>query len=384
MWPWGSFLGASGSNPTPLAPESRAVGLARPLLWFGRMRATTIAFIGSFALLGCADDPSGDPSEEGGVKVSGTVRDFRSGDPLESSVSVSTQGLSPAPTATVTGADYVLDNVISDSIFYVLAGAPPTHRQTFGPAVEVDVDDVQGVDIDVVAEDYLGELSDAFGVTPTAATGVLLVQAVDDAGDPAAGVAGSAIVPPSGAVGPFFLDDNLDPDPAANETSASGWVVFFEVESGLVGVTANEAAGISLEMALTPIAPATVSLAKMTYVDGGVDLPTNVSFSQDVRPIFQIRGCENCHSGSGPGRDLANLTLDGSTNLIYRELRQELAVTSQVQMRIDLEDPENSLVLTMPSAEDPADAHPNITFSGPFDPDYLKILVWIREGALEN
>lgn len=365
--------------------KSRHLGLARPLLWFAGMRAFTIvAFTASVALLGCADEDTGDPSEQGGVKVSGSVRDFRSGDPLEGSVSVSTQGLSPAPTATVTGADYVLDNVISDSVFYVLAGAPPTHRQTFGPAVEVDVDDVPNVDIDVVAEDYLAELSEAFGVTPTAATGVLLVQAVDEAGDPAAGVEGSAIIAPDGAVGPFFLDENLDPDTTASETSASGWVVFFEVESGLVGLTANEAAGITLEMALTPIAPATVSLATMTFVDGGVDLPTNVSFSQEVRPIFQLRGCENCHSGSGPGRDLGNLTLDGSVNLIYRELRQELAVTSTTQLRIDLESPEDSLLLTMPSAEDPPDGHPNITFAGPFDPDYLKILVWIREGALEN
>jgi hypothetical protein len=38
----------------------------------------------------------------------------------------------------------------------------------------------------------------------------------------------------------------------------------------------------------------------------------------------------------------------------------------------------------MPSAENPPDSHPNITFTGPEDADYLKLLVWIREGAKNN
>jgi hypothetical protein len=46
--------------------------------------------------------------------------------------------------------------------------------------------------------------------------------------------------------------------------------------------------------------------------------------------------------------------------------------------------PETSLVLTMPSREDPPDAHPNVTFTSALDPDYLKLLVWIREGAKQN
>jgi hypothetical protein len=46
--------------------------------------------------------------------------------------------------------------------------------------------------------------------------------------------------------------------------------------------------------------------------------------------------------------------------------------------------PEKSLVLTMPSAESPSDPHPNVTFTGPQDPDYIKILVWLREGAKNN
>ena len=46
--------------------------------------------------------------------------------------------------------------------------------------------------------------------------------------------------------------------------------------------------------------------------------------------------------------------------------------------------PEKSLVLTMPSREDPPDRHPNVTFNSPNDPDYQKLFVWIKEGAKLN
>jgi len=138
-----------------------------------------------------------------------------------------------------------------------------------------------------------------------------------------------------------------------------------------------------MEMALSPVAPAAATIADVKITDGANVLPTNVSFSQQVRPIFQLRGCEACHAGNGTGRDLGNLSLQGSASLIYRELVEELALTAGPK-RVDLQMPEQSLVLTMPSAEDPPDRHPNITFTGPNDPDYQLILVWIREGARNN
>ena len=107
-------------------------------------------------------------------------------------------------------------------------------------------------------------------------------------------------------------------------------------------------------------------------------MPTNVSFSTQVFPIFSARGCVACHSGGGPGKDLGGLMLDGGANLAYKELTMENPLRANKSM------PEKSLVLTMPSAESPSDGHPNVTFTGPQDPDYLKILVWIREGAKQN
>ena len=77
------------------------------------------------------------------------------------------------------------------------------------------------------------------------------------------------------------------------------------------------------------------------------------------------------------------LMLDGGDNKVFREAAEEISITHGVA-RVDLEEPAASLLLTQPSAEDPADAHPNVTFLGAQDPDYLLILVWIQEGAQLN
>ncbi|HEY5950270.1 MAG TPA: hypothetical protein VIV40_32475, partial [Kofleriaceae bacterium] len=122
-----------------------------------------------------------------------------------------------------------------------------------------------------------------------------------------------------------------------------------------------------------------VTVATVVVTDGAPPaLPTNVSFANQVFPIFSKRGCVGCHSGNGPGKDLGGLTLDGSSNLVFKELTQENP------LRAKTVNPETSLVLTMPSAETPSDGHPNVTFTGPSDPDYIKILVWLREGAKSN
>jgi hypothetical protein len=63
---------------------------------------------------------------------------------------------------------------------------------------------------------------------------------------------------------------------------------------------------------------------------------------------------------------------------VYKEL------VTEDPTRVVTSAPETSLVLTMPSAESPPDAHPNVTFTGPQDPDFVNILVWIREGAKNN
>jgi hypothetical protein len=218
-------------------------------------------------------------------------------------------------------------------------------------------------------------------VTPSAQAGVLLIQLVDMAGTPKAGVAGSNIVllDATGATPVKFLDANLGADASATASSASGWAVFFEVPPGVVSIGPAVNATASLAMPSVTVAANAVTLARATVTDGAPpNLPTNISFAQTVFPIFRDRGCVACHSGGGPGKDLGGLMLDGGVNLAYREL------TVENPLRVQTGNPEASLLLTMPSAESPPDRHPNITFTGPQDPDYVKILVWIREGAKNN
>ena len=330
---------------------------------------------------GCTD--AGNGTSDGGIHVNGMIIDFQTGQPVAASVSLSTQGISPAPVVTTSGAAYQLAAVQPNSVFYVLAGAPPEYRATFSDAIDVAGSDLDGVDVGVMPEPYLLDLSSGFGVNPTAAKGILFAQAVDDGGHGLAGVPASAFVPPDGALGPYFLADDMTAAPNATATSSSGWVVFFEVSPGLVGLTADAQSGVTMDMPVSPVAPASATIATLHVTNGAPILPKGVSFGNDIVPIFEARGCQSCHSGSGPGRDLGGLTLDGSKKLIYKELTQEASFTSSLP-RVNLQAPEQSLVLTMPSAEDPPDAHPTIVFASPSDPDYLTILVWIREGAKQN
>lgn len=343
---------------------------------------TTLAFVLSigFSACGFSDEPTPAEPLGGSLTVSGSVVDFQTGATITSAVSVTTSGLLPAPAVTVNGAGFTLTGIPENSAFQILAGAPPTHRSTFSSAIVVTNADVSGVTAPVVSEALLGQLATAFGVTPTAAKGVLFVHLVDAAtGLPRSGVAGSNLVLAGGAIGPKFLDASLAPAASATASSASGWAVFFEVAPGAIALGQAVSATVTLDMATSPINAGVVTLAEAKVTSGALVLPTNVSFATSVFPIFTNRGCIACHSGNGPGKELGGLKLDASANAAYKEL-----VVERPDTRVRTGMPESSLVLRYPSREDPPDAHPNITFASAVDPDYLKILVWIREGARDN
>jgi hypothetical protein len=109
----------------------------------------------------------------------------------------------------------------------------------------------------------------------------------------------------------------------------------------------------------------------------------DVSFADDVAPIFERRGCVTCHDGNGIGKDLGGLHLNGAPDKMHKELVTEISANHGV-VRVNLESPEQSLMLTLPSAEEPPDAHPVSTFASAEDEDYQLIYVWIAEGALKN
>lgn len=356
-----------------------------------RMQQTSVS-IGLLLFVGFATSACGDSGQEGGtdpddpaapISVSGTVVDFETGEAIAGSATISVLGISPAPSVTVTGADFAIDDVPPFSVFHVLSGSPPGYRSTYNNAIVVDDADIDGVVARAVSEEFIARLGTGFGIS--APQGILMARAIDMEGNGRAGIPATAFQINDGTdfVGPYFLDAELAPAPAATATSASGWVVFFEVAGTLVTVNAVVDSGYNMTMPLTPVAATAATLAELVVEDGPPELPTNVSFQNDVVPIFDARGCEVCHSGNGIGRDLGNLTLDASPNLIYREVAEELSPGRNVR-RVDIENPEASLLLTMPSAEDPPDAHPNTTFLSPTDPDYLTIKAWIAAGALDN
>lgn len=338
-----------------------------------------IATFGLAALAACGfGSGSGDEPEGplgGSLTVTGEVVDFETGAAISGTATVTTSGLLSAPLVTAQGASFEITGIPENSAFQILAAAPPTHRSTFSSTVSVLGADLDGLVVPAVSEAFLGRLTTAFGVTATAAKGVLFVRAMDDQGRPRANIAAATFIVPGGAIGPKFLDANLVPLPTATATSASGWAVFFEVPTGVVAL--GRPATATVDMADSPINPGVVTIADAVVADGAQVLPTNVSFQTSVYPIFTARGCIACHTANGPGKQLGGLHLDGGST--YRELVEERPNT-----RVQLTMPEKSLVLTFPSRENPPDRHPNITFASAVDPDYLKILVWIREGAKNN
>jgi hypothetical protein len=336
-----------------------------------------------FLLPGCLfGGGDGDDAPPGGsLGVSGEVVNFTTGTVVDGTASVSTTGLTPAPQITTQGAEFTIEGIPESSAFDILAAVPPTHRATYSASVIVETESIEGLQVSAVSEGFLAMLSTAFAITPTAGRGILFARLVDPAGTPRTGIDAAAVIEiqTGGAVdGPYYLDAALMPASAATATSSSGWAIYFEVDPGITTLTAAAGANYTVDMPTSPINAGAVTIVNAKVTDGAAVLPMNVSFSQQVVPIFSQRGCDNCHSGNGPGRDLGGLTLDGGANLIYRELVEEDPT------RVVVATPETSLVLTMPSREDPADPHPNITFTGATDPDYLLIKVWIAEGALDN
>jgi hypothetical protein len=295
---------------------------------------------------------------------------------------MATAALVPPPNVSTMGANFTLDGVPPFSAFFLLAGSPPDHRLTYNMPTEIKDAPLTDVVAYAVADAYLTRLRTAFGVTSLSGTATVLIHATDAMGNAAAGVSGSALaLGGSGIKGPYFLDTTLQPTAAATSTSASGWLVYFNVPAGTLKIGAGT--GYTVQAADTPTGADAISLAAAIVTKGTAGPPMNVSFTQQVVPIFIYRGCYNCHSGNGAGRRLGDLVLDGSTMKMWNALVTDISPTFKVT-RTNLGAPEKSLVLTMPSYETPPDPHPTVVFTSTADPDYLKILVWIKEGAKYN
>lgn len=325
-------------------------------------------------LLAACDFSSSAPTSKdlgGSHAVRGEIVDYKTGQPVSgATLEISGLAADVAPSIAVSGSTFTIDGVLENSTFQIRASAA-SYRPTFGPAVVVVDQDVASVKIPVVSVAYLEGLVAGFDVMPPAG-GILLGRLLRN-GTPVPDVGTNAFMMPGG---PYFLDANLEAVPGGQVTSSSGAVVFFDLAPGVTGIVQPTAPPVALDMPISPVEAGSVTIADITVLDNPVVLPTNVSFAQQVYPIFEARGCEPCHSANGDGKDLGGLTLGGGTNKVYTELMEGI--------RVNKAEPEKSTVLTYPSRESPPDTHPNITFASTNDPDYLKLLVWIREGAKQN
>ena len=344
------------------------------------MFARCIPSVLALLAIGCGSDGGGGDDEPlgGSLTVTGDVIDFQNGAAVSTGVSVTASGITPPPMINAQGSMFTITQVPENSVFQILAAATD-YRPTFSQVIEVKADDISGVKAPVVKGSYIDGIAQAFNITPTAAKGIVLVKLVDANGAPRAGVPGSQLVLAGSANGPFFLDATGNAAVGATMSTASGLAVWFEVMPGITEAGQSAAATITVDMATSPVAAGTVTLANAKVTDGApMPAPTNVSFANTVFPIFTARGCVACHTGSGPGKDLGGLMLDGGANLAYREL-----VTEKPGRVVPGANAATSTLLTKPLREEPPN-HQTATFQNTQDPDYVKILVWIKEGAKDN
>jgi hypothetical protein len=356
-----------------------------------------VALAAALAASGCSFDPSGEPGNPAPVdpdeppapplalSISGEVIDWRTGAPIPGPLTVALLGFgSSVRSVEVAGSAFRIDGLPPDSAFF-LAVHGPEHRRTIS-ALALDRSSLEGLSVPALAEADVAAFGQAFGFAGESA--LLAVRLLDEGGDPAASIPASELAfaddGGQGAVGPYFLEEDLSATSGRDLSSASGYALFAGMEAGVARLEGRELYGIQMDDVL--VEEGSVTLADARLVLGELALPEGVSFQTDVLPIFEARGCVECHTANGEGKQFGDLSLDGlsgSGSHAYEQLTVMVSPKEGVT-RVNRQAPPASLILTMPSFQDQTGRHPYATFAGPSDPDYLLILGWIDEGAERN
>jgi len=190
------------------------------------------------------------PFAPSALEVKGQVVDFLTQQPLTGAMTMATAALVPAPNVSVNAPDFTIEGVPPYSSFFLIAGSPPDHRLTYNPPTDVVADNLADVTAYSVADSYLTTVRNAAATQPKAGTATVFVHAVDGSGKALAGVPGAAITLGGAAGAPVYLDATLLPQANATATSASGWLVYFDVPAGTV--TFGGGAGWTVKAADTP------------------------------------------------------------------------------------------------------------------------------------
>jgi len=337
------------------------------------------ALVASAGIASCSDSGSKDPKPT--VRVSGVVRDWRTGAAIADAF-VETIGITPIQSAISEGDGTFSLQAVPINGFILLRIDAAAHVRTISPAILVEEDNLDDVLAESVATADATAFETAFAITTSAGHGVVLGRTQSPALAGIPGVSELRIVPLGADFdGPYFLDANGSAAVGGTETTSDGGFLFFNVSSGDIAVQGS-ATNLAFETQATVVAEDVYSLVTLPGDGPGVGgsptptpsgTPGPQSFATDIVPIFTARGC----TGSGCHRPPTNgggLRLNQSADQIY----------PAVVARCNTADPPNSLLLIKPLFE----ASPNHTGGNVFltnaDPDYQKMLRWITDGAPQN
>lgn len=327
-------------------------------------------------------------------KVSGAAADLATGAAVAEGLALTVLGLEPAPTPQIEESQFELE-VPGNSAFYLRATAGEEYYPTYSPLLEVAEEDLTGVSAPLVSRAFIEELVAGAAIEAAPGTAIVIARVIDEGGTATAGIAAemfelNGAQPPRP---PLFLDAEMKIDAPATTTSTSGYAVFFDVPEGQVTIAAPVGAGATLTVPLTPAEPGSVSVVDAVYATGEGTRPSTVSFSQQVLPIFASRACTTCHSELVVPTEEdpvvvpadGNLDLATAPSIIYDQVAVQISPRYR-EARINKLVPADSMLIALPLPDAPGlpDNHPIDVFTGPADPDYQTILVWIEEGALNN
>lgn len=321
-----------------------------------------------------------------GYAVSGVVEDYETRAALTAPTKLATQGLAAGRQAETDGCGpYALVGIPEGSVFFVRATATDdAYLATTNPAVWAREE--RGIaNLSVVSRAYRDRQYATADLGIALRSTMVIVELEDDRGAGLAGLPhdGLALLNAQNrrvGLGPYNMSETgiLPRDPAAQATVADALgrvrVAFLNAPAGVHRlVVAATREGRFDRTATAVVAPEDgVALAKVVLAPVTVGRP---AFAEDIYPmlqrvIFGGLGCASCHTTGGTADELV---LDVEVVTVHERLLRRQGVVQPAT-------PEESLLLTRPLFEDPPD-HPNATWLTDLDPNYQRILAWIRSGA---
>jgi mono/diheme cytochrome c family protein len=324
---------------------------------------------------------------DGLAVFSGAVKDIVTNGPV-AGLSLGSYGITP-PAAGETGPDgrFAVDVQAAGELWVYASG--PDHTRTYNkitmPAVdyEKDIYALSTADLDAIAL--------AHNVTLNPECGHVVIRTKNIADQNQANVAGLQLI--GGGVlhdsrGPYFLDENNQPDPDATYTSSAGKAVFLNIcDAGAQALTINDVQ-VGLDDPEYQAPPAILKVFAGYVTRYQIDVvadpnpppppppPVPYDFPTEIYPVFARNQCGTCHQVGGAAEGTGLYLNDGPENVFDR------LVTNPVDpLNVNIADPRASKLLTKPLVEEPPD-HPNGAFTSEDHPDYVILYNWIQAGAV--